>query len=70
MQKQMTIWLILCLTLGLQDGYLVLREDNQIKHIFPYQGNLYTEVDRQLLQRGIPLPGKEDLTAVLEDYFS
>lgn len=70
MVKRMVLCFMLCLYLGLQDGHLALRDGEGVRHIFPYRAELYTETDRALLRKGIPLPDREKLAAVLEDYFS
>ena len=70
MRKCILLCLILCLSLELQDGYPVLRKDGEVKYIFPYKADIYTEADQNLLHKGIPLPEKDDLASTLEDYFS
>ena len=70
MIRRVVLYSILCLYLGLQDGHLILREDDLPVYIFPYRSELYTDTDRMLLNEGIALPNKENLAAALEDYFS
>lgn len=70
MQKIIGLCLLLLLQLGVQDGYLALKDSNGNSYIFPYKAELYTQTDQALLEKGIPLPNRESLSAVLEDYFS
>ena len=61
---------LLCLILGLHEGYLALKEGDAVKHIFPYRADLYTQTDEQLLRNGISLPTPAEFISALEDYFS
>jgi hypothetical protein len=65
---------LLCLTLylGHYDGYLALWKNgsSQPEKVFPYQISLYPKFDQELLQKGIPIESKTELSQYLEDYSS
>ena len=70
MGKRCFILGLLCLYLGVQNGYLTLTDQAGFSTSFPYRIDLYTSQDRLLLQEGIPIENRAELSKVLEDYFS
>lgn len=67
-------WLAVILAgyLGLYQGYLALwnSERSAPYHIFPYAAETYSHADRTALELGIPFHSQQELTRLLEDYFS
>lgn len=63
---------ILSLYLGLHNGYLALWDtnSNQPEQVFPYHISLYPEIDKNLLEKGIPISTQPELNKLLEDYLS
>lgn len=64
--------LILCCYLGLHGGHLALWDSTQAQplQVFPYRAEAYPKADQEALRRGIPITSREELTRLLEDYFS
>lgn len=61
---------VLCCTLGISDGVLALMKDGRpLKH-YPCTSASLPAADRIILEAGIPIYSKEQLTAHLEDYLS
>ena len=58
--------------LGLHNGYLALwnHGSNAPAHIFPYREETYSYADRAALNQGIPFQSRDELSRLLEDYFS
>ncbi len=58
--------------LGIYSGRLALWQENDPdpSHIFPYPDQSYSDTDRELLRAGIPYTSKQELTGLMEDYFS
>jgi len=73
MKRYCTVWLLLLgLFLGLHNGYVALwdTQKSQPVCIFPYRASLYPSVDRQALQKGIPVRHRESAIRLLEDFLS
>ena len=70
MAKRTILCIVCCLYLRLAGGYLALEDPNGYTAIFPYRAEIYTERDQTLLQDGIPIENRAELSKVLEDYFS
>ena len=66
--------LILCLSfyLGLSDGYLALwkKGSTQPEKVFPYNISQYPQIDRKLLEKGIPIRSQEEYSKHIEDFLS
>lgn len=64
--------LSLSLYLGLHNGYLALwsTEASTPEQVFPYRAALFPKLDRQELERGIPISDQEQLQQLLEDLTS
>lgn len=58
--------------LGLYHGYAALWNGSNAtpSHIFPYRDETYSHADRSALEQGIPFCTQQELTHLLEDYFS
>ena len=65
MHKAFRILVLLCLFLGLHEGYLALKEGETVKHIFPYRIELYTQTDEQLLRSGTSIGANVTFSSAL-----
>ncbi len=70
MGKKCFISCLLCLYLGIENGYLAITDSSGHCTSFPYRMELYTQQDQTLLRNGIPIENQSELSKVLEDYFS
>lgn len=64
--------LLLCAYLGLYNGYVALFNlgEDTPKEVFPYRAALYPQIDRQALEKGIPIHDPKQLKSRLEDFLS
>lgn len=71
-QKILPVLYILSLYLGLYKEYLALwnTEKERPEQVFPYHISLYPEIDKNLLEKGIPIATESELNKLLEDYLS
>ena len=65
------LFALLCY-LGVHNGFLALWDDSKSEplHVFPYRADIFPQADQQALRHGIPIPSQEELSRLLEDYFS
>lgn len=74
MKQYQRIGVILSLgfLLGIHNGKIALWQDDdpQPIKVFPYSASCLPEADQKALHKGIPINSKEDLSQLLEDFFS
>ena len=73
MAKLMTLCTLLTLILlGTHNGYLALYRATPKEPliIYPYSVAVYPKTDQQILQEGIVISDRTDLSSLLDDYLS
>ena len=73
MYKQIMAFILsLSLYLGLHNGYLALWKDNSNEpvRIYPYHISLYPKLDKELLEKGVPIASESEFSQRIEDYLS
>ena len=65
-------FILLGLFLGIYKGQLALWQENAAvpESVYPCQVRMLPEADRRLLDQGIPIRSREELTSRLEDLMS
>lgn len=72
MNRRLSLLLIFSLYLGISRGHLAIfsKDDAQPLQILPYDAAIFSEADRQALEKGIPFSTVAELSRLLEDYTS
>ena len=70
--KTLSFILIFSLYLGLSNGHLAIysHADTRPLQILPYDATMFSQVDTDKLQQGIPFSTAAELSKLLEDYTS
>ena len=66
------IGILLALYLGVHNGYLALwdTESEEPRAVYPYKIELYPNLDKNALEKGVVVGSERELTKLLEDYLS
>ena len=68
------LYTLMCLSLylGMHQGYLALWREGytEPEKVYPYPISLYPKMDKDLLEKGIPIRSKAELSQRIEDYTS
>lgn len=67
---KLLLFILLVLTLGIQDGNLCLKSDGNPVQNYGISAELFPESDRAALEDGIGVSSGEALQGLLEDYLS
>ncbi len=70
--KKISVLLLLLFYIGIYGDKVALFRDSQSEpvKVFPYSVQQLPAEDQEALRHGIPIPSKQELTRLLEDYFS
>ena len=58
--------------LGLQDGYLALWKNScsEPLQVYPFHISIYPKMDKELLEKGIPIRSESEFSKCIEDFTS